>query len=264
MKTEHLHGVKETLLFTLYFRALDYASKDPIVGDKWAADILRRISYRRWKVVMASGDRYLGLMRARKMDDWTTAFLAAHPRATVVHLGCGLDSRAFRLDVPPGVHWYDVDYPEVIELRERLYPERDGYTTVPTSVTAPGWLEQIPADDCRPVLVIAEGLLMYLREADVYPLLRRVTGRFSHGELIFDSISPWLAATARPLGYRLWGLKHPAVVQQRDVRLTLLEHMPTIWDVSRIPEPLFRALYRVPAFRDTLHLQRFRIGADHA
>ena len=58
--------------------------------------------------------------------------------------------------------------PDVIELRRRLYSDRDGYQMIASSVTDPAWLECIPAH--RP-LVVAEGLLMYLTEAEARQLL---------------------------------------------------------------------------------------------
>ncbi|WP_208719834.1 class I SAM-dependent methyltransferase [Amycolatopsis circi] len=76
-----------------------------------------------------------------------------------------MDSRAFRLDPPSGVRWFDVDLPDVIALRRKLYSADDGYRTIAASVTDSGWLDEIPAD--RPTLILAEGLLRYLREAEV-------------------------------------------------------------------------------------------------
>ena len=63
----------------------------------------------------------------------------------------------------PVCEWYDVDYPAVIALREKIYPTRPQYHLVATSATDPSWLDQIPAD--RPVLLLAEGISMYLTEA---------------------------------------------------------------------------------------------------
>ena len=48
-------------------------------------------------------------LRAKQLDDWCTDFLQRHPDAVVLHLGCGLDGRVFRLDPPPSVLWFDVD-----------------------------------------------------------------------------------------------------------------------------------------------------------
>lgn len=128
-------------------------------------------------------------IRTAHFDNWVRQFLAVHSRAVVLHLGCGLDSRVFRLDPGPGVEWYDVDCPDVAALRERLFPAREHYQVVAASVTDPAWLAAIPGD--RPVLLIAEGLTMYLTERDGTALLRRVVDHFPSGELQFDSFN-WL------------------------------------------------------------------------
>lgn len=103
----------------------------PIVGDPWAADVLRQIKAAAFrstvKARLGASGRFTPPLRARRLDDWTREFLTAHPGATVLHLACGLDSRAFRIDAPDGVHWYDLDHTDVIELRERVYPRRDRY-----------------------------------------------------------------------------------------------------------------------------------------
>jgi O-methyltransferase involved in polyketide biosynthesis len=69
-----------------------------------------------------------------------------------------------------------------------LYDETDTYRMIGSSVTDPGWLEQVPAG--RPTLVVAEGLLMYVSESEVRELAARVTDRFGNGELLFDALSP--------------------------------------------------------------------------
>jgi hypothetical protein len=65
----------------------------------------------------------------------------------VLHLGCGLDTRFHRMAPPPAVRWYDVDYPEVIELRRRLFPERPGYAAIGSSVTELAWLDRVPGGE---------------------------------------------------------------------------------------------------------------------
>jgi O-methyltransferase involved in polyketide biosynthesis len=77
------------------------------------------------------------LDKALGFDNWATEFLAAHERATVVHLGVGLDTRVWRVDPGPGVTWYDVDYPEVIDVRRKLFPDRTNYRMISSSVTEP-------------------------------------------------------------------------------------------------------------------------------
>ena len=134
-----LSGPAQTMLTTLYCKALDADFDQPILGDGFAKEAVGRIDYD-WRE-LGIADRWTPLVTVRtaQYDIWASQFLAVHQHATVVHLGCGLDSRVFRLDPGPGVEWYDVDYPPVIALREKLFPTRPGYHLVATSATDPSW-----------------------------------------------------------------------------------------------------------------------------
>jgi len=182
-----LSGAQQTMLATLYAKALDADFKQPILGDRFAKQIVERIDYDWTKTAITPRRAPSVTTRTAHFDAWTNQFLAAHPRAIVLHVGCGLDSRFFRLQPCPGVEWYDIDYPEVATLRTQLYPTAEHCHVVAASVTDPGWLADIPAD--RPVLLLGEGLTMYLTEQDGTALLRRVVGHFDSGELQFDAFN---------------------------------------------------------------------------
>ena len=156
-------------------------------GDTFADEAVRRIDFDFEKLKLPQGGAITLPMRAKHLDGWTREFLAANPGSTVLHLGCGLDSRVFRIDPPATVRWYDVDLPDVIELRRRLYPERHDYEMIASSVTDLHWLDGIPGD--RPVLVVAEGLVEYLPEPEAVALFTRITQQFPSGQIIFDAYS---------------------------------------------------------------------------
>jgi O-methyltransferase involved in polyketide biosynthesis len=187
MQTEkvHLTKEKETLLATLYARALESRSPNPILHDEMAEEAVGRIDYDfdRLKV-----DTLSIAMRAKQFDLWTTDYLADHPGAIVLHLGCGLDSRVFRVNVPPRVRWLDVDFPEVIELRQRLYPERKGYEMIGSSLANLEWVDALPED--RPAWILMEGVSMYLSADIMHAILSRLTNHFPSGAIAFDAISP--------------------------------------------------------------------------
>ena len=126
-----LSGAQETLLATLYGRAVDSRSPDSVLHDHAAREAVERVAYDFGRTGMTDTTAVGIALRAKQLDDWTVEFLAEHQKATVLHLACGLDTRVQRLDPPPSVRWLDVDYPEVIELRRRLLPEPSGhYETV--------------------------------------------------------------------------------------------------------------------------------------
>ncbi|MFE1173600.1 class I SAM-dependent methyltransferase [Streptomyces sp. NPDC058773] len=258
---------KETLLATLYGRAVDSRAKEPILGDPTAADTVRRLDYDFGKMRLSPGNAAGVALRARQLDDWTARFLARHEEATVLHLGCGLDSRVYRLAPGPGVRWFDVDYPEVIALRRQLYPERAGYTALASSVTDPAWVAQIPAD--RPTMIVAEGLLMYLTEADGTALLRRLMDRVPGGELAFDAFSrfairvQWLNRVVVKAGARLhWGTD-AAGIAALSPGLEIVENISAmeIPGIEKLPTGnrlAARMSAKVPAVRDMARMYRCR------
>ncbi|MGO1054823.1 class I SAM-dependent methyltransferase [Crossiella sp. CA198] len=182
-----LTGAPATMLATLYSKAMDSRAPDSVLHDETAARAVDRIEYDFARTGLRERDGISAVLRSKEFDRRAQAVLDRHAELTVLHLGCGLDTRVYRLAPPPTVAWYDIDYPEVIALRRRLYPERPGLRMIGSSVTDPGLLADIPGD--RPVLVIAEGVTLYLRTAEGLATFRRVVEHFPAGTLIFDGYS---------------------------------------------------------------------------
>jgi O-methyltransferase involved in polyketide biosynthesis len=265
-----LSGPAQTMLTTLYLKALDADFVRPVLDDRYAKDAVRRLDYD-WRAIGISG-RWAPLVTVRtaQYDIWARQFLAVHEHATVVHLGCGLDSRVFRVDPGPHVEWYDIDYPGVIALREKIYPTRPRYHLMGTSATDPSWLDRVPAD--RPVLLLAEGISMYLKEHEGVALLRRVVERFSAGELQIDFFN-WLAIRSQKtqtLVRRSGSTLHWAVNSPQDILRSVpgvrLLTADSIFDASpgRRASAGFRLARRVvrvvPPVRRMLQYHRYAFG----
>jgi O-methyltransferase involved in polyketide biosynthesis len=274
-----LTGAAETLLAPLCARALDARSAHPLLGDHIAAELIDRIDYDFGRLGMGEATAVGVALRARYFDRRVRAFLQAHPECTVVHLGCGLDSRFERLAPGAGVRWFDLDQPDVIELRKRLYPARPGHETLAASVTEPDWPAQVPTD--RPVLVVAEGLSMYLSAEEGPRMLRTLVARFPHGELLFDTYSRFAVRSTRSLslfrrtGARLaWGVDDPRELEREIPGLRLIEADSAYAtaagvDVRHLPRRLrlrmridTLLLSRLPVLRGIGHLSRFAFGGS--
>lgn len=263
----YLRGSAATLLLTLYMRAWDARQRNPILGDRYAVEVMDRVEVDRNLVRWASGDASAVTCRARTLDGWTREFLAAHPDAQVLHLGCGLDSRPLRVDVPDGCRWIDVDQPEVIALRRRLYTLPEQVETVPASVTDDGWWAHVAGD--RPTLAIAEGLFMYVPGEDVHRVVDRLVSSVPDGELAFDAVAPWTvrvsgwAPSFRSAGTRFHWAWDGADFAERHPRLWRVDDV-SVYDMAAISEP--RVYLRpalaiaglLPAMRDSMRLHRFR------
>ncbi|MCA2265679.1 methyltransferase [Mycobacterium marseillense] len=241
-------SVEWTNLVTLYLRACESRSKRPILGDTVAADAVDRISYdfkRMRRSTLPAANQYLVALRAKKFDDWCADFLSRHPDAVVLHLGCGLDGRAVRLDLPPSVSWFDVDQPSVIGLRRQLYDDTEHYRMIGSSVTELHWLDGVPTG--RPTLVVAEGLLMYLREEEVRRLLQRLIDRFPGGEMHFDTLSALAPLLSKVFtrGIIAWGIRDARQVAAWHPRLRFLEQTPALAGYEHIPSTAVRMIYKV-------------------
>lgn len=241
-------SVEWTNLVTLYLRACESRSRQPILGDTAATEAVDRIRYdfkRIHRMSLPASNQYLVALRAVQFDDWCAEFLARHPDAVVLHLGCGLDGRAFRVSVPPSVSWFDVDQPSVIGLRRRLYDDTENYRMIGSSVTELQWLDEVPAG--RPTLMVAEGLLMYLREDEVRLLLQRLIDRFPGGEMHFDTLSALAPLLSKVFtrGIITWGIRDARRIADWNPRLRFLEQSPALAGYQRIPSTVVRSIYRL-------------------
>ncbi len=255
-----LRGVKETSLITLYSRSLQSRWVNPILSDPWAVEAVAQLDYNfnafKIGIWMAS----LTGARACQLDTWTKEFLAQHLDANVLHLACGLDSRVFRVNPSVRVAWFDVDFPEVIELRQRLYPERAGCRVIASPLSNLDWLSEVPPH--RPTLIVAEGLVMYLMEDDLMRLVSRLIDHVGTGQLVFDSHSRQAVEKLRQKKWTVrgtgatfqWGLGDANEVNKLDPRLGLLAERQAhqLTGFRRAPwraRLLIRALDLVPAMR---------------
>jgi O-methyltransferase involved in polyketide biosynthesis len=265
-----LAGVQKTLSPVLKAKALDNRLPDPILGDAYADQTMRRLDpdYDRGRF----GAAQLGLaavVRAKALEDWARSFLSGHPDAVVLNLGCGLDARVHRLDPPATVDWYDLDYPAVVDLRRRFLPARDHYTLIGSDVTDLTWLERVPRG--RPALMIAEGLVPYLTESAARLLLTGVVDAFPTGLLLFDTVSvgAWRASRWDPLGRKYnarfhCGFDDPAALAGWHPRLEYVDEAPMndapvlMAKAPASVRRLFRLMNLLPGFRRSSRIVRFR------
>lgn len=129
MEKVNIQGVPETMLQTLFARAAHSQKKEHKFYDKKAIEIVKQLDYDFSKAkkdaAMSSGV----IARTILLDRMVGAFLEENPDATVVNIACGLDTRVYRLDNGQ-VRWYNLDLPEVIEIRRRFLKEQDRKSVV--------------------------------------------------------------------------------------------------------------------------------------
>jgi O-methyltransferase involved in polyketide biosynthesis len=127
-KSPPLSGVPETLLIPLYNRAMESQRTDAMMKDEKAVELVTKMPLdfsRVRQIPMTELLKVMRIMFTREFDRYARDFIDRNPGAVVVHIGCGLDSRFERVD-NGSVEWYDLDLPEVIELRRKYLGDERG------------------------------------------------------------------------------------------------------------------------------------------
>lgn len=205
--TDHLEGLgglAATSLLTLHCHALESQSKNPILDDPTAVEMVGKLapilskSKNRLFQKMAKGkvDKNLIVhvaLRARKYDEYIRSFLSRAPDGVVVNIGCGLDTRFHRIDNGK-VIFYDLDLPEVINVKKNLLEENERYHFIPTSVLEHRWMDPLLVYQGRSFLFMAEGVFMYLERDSVKSLVLKLQSEFPGCELVCEVFnSVWLS-----------------------------------------------------------------------
>jgi O-methyltransferase involved in polyketide biosynthesis len=189
-----MDNIPDSLLIPLIIRAQDTMSKNPILWDKWALELCQKLQLDNRKLNQAQVSQEVQLsllLRNRHFDQIVAGFLDRYPPGTVVYLGCGLDARFERLDNGT-LRWYDLDLPEVINLRQTILGgETDRHTLLSCSALDHAWMNALQVQKTGQLLVIAEGLFMFFQDTQVRDLVLELQARFKGSELAFDAFSPF-------------------------------------------------------------------------
>ena len=203
-----LSGVPETMLQTVYARAKESRTRGAI-RDVKAEELVSRLDYDFSLADKDTAMRSGVIARTIVLDRLVGAWLAAHPGAVVVNIACGLDTRCYRMK--GYAHWYNLDLSETIAVRERLLPESGAITQLAMSAMD-DWGSVI-TEQGAPVLVVIEGLTMYLSEADVRRIFEVIAGRFSQVHVLVETMNPMIVKRFREKSIEgshakfTWGIK---------------------------------------------------------
>ena len=115
------------------------------------------------------------------------AYLETHPGAAVVNIGCGLDMLAEDLSGHECTI-YNLDLPDVIELRHRWVPKADNEIDLPYSATNHEWLTQVSGK--KGVIAVSMGVFYYLPIPEVAALIDAFGQAFPGSRLVYETASP--------------------------------------------------------------------------
>lgn len=245
-----LSGVPETMLQTVYARAKESRGRGAIHDPK-AEEIIERLDY---DFSLADKDTAMHsgvIARTIVLDRLVQEWLSKHPGAVVVNIACGLDTRCYRVN--GYAHWYNLDLPETMTVRKKILPEEGILSQIAMSAMN-DWGAKI-TEKGTPVLVVIEGLTMYLSEQDVQRIFSVIERRFRSVTVFVETMNPLMVNHFREKSIDAsnarfsWGVKDGAELCALlpDFRL-VGEHALTEGMAEFIP--IYKLLDRIPTIRN--------------
>ena len=248
-----LSGVPETMLQTVYARAKESRGRGAI-HDAKAEEIIEKLDY---DFSLADKDTAMRggvIARTIVLDQLTKAWLGAHPGAVVVNIACGLDTRCYRM--AGYAHWHNLDLPETMAVREKFLPESGAISQIAMSAMD-DWGGEISelSEQNVPVLIVIEGLTMYLSERNIQRIFTVISSRFSNATVFVETMNPTIVRHFKEKSIDAsnakfnWGIKNGKALAELLPDFRFVEEHSLTEGMAAFA-PVYKLLDRLPAVRN--------------
>ncbi len=230
-----LGSVQETLFLPLWGRAVETQKKKPLLIDNTAVSIINSIPYD-FTLISKNINKIVRagwIARSIFFDKKIKAFIATYPEATVVNIGCGLDTTFDRVDNGQ-IQWIDLDLPDTIDLRKKYISESERRYVLPKSVFDQSWYERIENKD--KVMLMIGGVLCYFSESDVKRLFNDFHTFIPGVDVVFDYLSSFGVKVSNKRiienggmdksAYLRWSIDDIVEIEGWDSNIEVISYMP--------------------------------------
>ena len=226
--------IQETLLLPLWGRAYEARRDNPRLIDSKAQEIIEKTDYDFSNIEKTQSLSQHGwVARSLHTDKVAIDFIKKNPHATVVNIGCGLDTTFNRIDNGE-ILFYELDLPDVIALRKKIFKESDRHRSIASSFLDTKWFGEIEVRDG--LLFLAGGVLMYFNENLLKEFFIKVADYFKNCDFFFDSLSLMGIKIAKKMVLKKggmgmsmdggWGLKPISSLEKWDERIKVINTIP--------------------------------------
>lgn len=263
MKKIEMTGVPETMIQTLYARAMESEREGHLIHDKKAMEIVKEMDYDFTKAKEDAMMRNGVVARTIVLDELVQNYVTAHPNAVVINIACGLDTRFYRVDNGK-LRWFNLDLPVTIEVRKKFLEETGRVSVLPYSAMDEAWAEEVHKtldaetnlhNETRPTLVIIEGLTMYLSKENVQKIFTIIRKHFTDATVLVETMSPFVVKHIKEKSIEAskakftWGVKNGRILAKE------LPGFEPVKDVSLVEGmkklyPIYGIIGKIPAVRN--------------
>ena len=246
-------GVPETMIQTLYARAKETGKKNPKIRDEMAVEVVSQLDYDFSKADQDKAMGYGVIARTIVLDGMVEQYLSTHKNTVVVNIACGMDTRCYRMK-GKYLRWYNVDLPETMEIRSRFFTENGSVYQIARSAMDETYVDEITYNG-EDVLVIIEGLSMYLNEADIRQMFSIIQKSFQKATVLIEAMSPFVVQHVKEKSIEgsnakfTWGVKNGKELQKLLTSFTYKKEVSLVEGMKKMM-PVYHVLGLIPAVRN--------------
>ena len=249
----NVKGVPETMIQTLYARAKETSKENPKIKDEMAVSIVKQLDY---DFSNADQDRTMSLgviARTIVLDKMVEEYLNTHKDTIVINIACGLDTRCYRMK-GKYLRWYNVDLPETMKIRSQFLTETDPVYQIAKSAMDDSYIDDIDYHG-ENVLVIIEGLTMYLCEKDIRKMFSIIEKSFQKVTVMVETMSPFVVKHVKEKSIEgsnakfTWGVKNGKELQRIIPAFSVRQEVSLVEGMKELMS-IYHVIGRIPAVRN--------------
>ena len=246
-------GVPETMVQTLYARAKETRKKNAKINDEIAVELVKNLDYDFSKADKDKAMNYGVIASTIVLDRMVEQYLKKHENAVVVNLACGLDTRCYRME-GKYLRWYNADLPETMKIRKQFLPETGPIYQIAKSAMDDSYVDDIDYHG-ENVLVIIEGLTMYLCEKDIRKMFSIIEKSFQKVTVMVETMSPFVARHVKEKSIEgsnakfTWGVKNGTELQRIVPEFSVQQEVSLVEGMKELM-PVYCVIGKIPAVRN--------------
>lgn len=245
----NVKGVPETMIQTLYARAKETSKENPKIKDEMAVSIVKQLDY---DFSQADQDKTMHsgvIARTIVLDKMVEEYLDKHKNTIVINIACGLDTRCYRMK-GKYIRWYNLDLPETMNIRKQLLIETGPIYQIAKSAMDETYTNTIH-NEGEDVLVIIEGLTMYLTEIDIKKIFSIIKHAFSNVTIMVEVMSPFMVNHIKEKSIEdscakfTWGIKNGKELEKLIPSFSFLKEVSLVEGMKQLM-PIYHVLGKIP------------------
>jgi methyltransferase (TIGR00027 family) len=191
-----VRNVSDTARWVAYFRAMETKRPDALFRDPYAERLAGDRGFHLANtLVEGNNNEWAWVARTYLFDEFVVHQIASGADM-VLNLAAGLDARPYRMDLPPGLRWIEVDFPEIIAYKEEILAAEKPKCHLDRIALDLANLDERRAlfaklnDEARRIVVVTEGLLIYFSPEEVCAFAMDLSAGSNFASWILDLASP--------------------------------------------------------------------------